>query len=852
MNMHAPTRGHSRSSPALPPKMLAAAVMLILGSASAPGFAGTVPADGSHTVNAGDAVEGWTVSDGATLAVTAGGETLQIQTLARSQLLLTGAIVTGSATSARAAVAAEMGSSVVVTAGSFIDAGSGTVIGIRVQDSALHVLESEVRGGYTGVILAYDPINTLYPTTVGVLERSLIHGGQHGVLMAPVARLRVVGSQLIGVSDSGISSPGGAVEVTGGSDVRGGIHGIRMRPATVAGGGDPAASVLVEGSHVEGGSGAAIGISLNDRNLFVPVDITVRNGAQLVGGNGTILSVDAVAAGLSPVTFTVEASDLAGNVVSGADATTLVVLQNNGRIAGQFDNVASAAVSGGGAWQLTGDSDVGHLAVGAGGTVALGDGTTFNTLTVTGDYAGSGGTLLFNTVLGDDTAASDTLIVNGGTSGQTNVAVNNVGGVGAQTINGIQLIQVDGSSNGQFDLAGRAVGGQYEYFLFKGGKADPNDGDWYLRSELPAVPDPCDADPSLPGCTPVIPPDPDPCLADPSAPGCVITLPEQCLVDPGLPQCLPPAPVLRPEPGAYLANQSAAVQMFGTRFHDRNGGTARGLAERGAWVRISRNQANYGVIGDQLSVNGDTDVLQLGTDVFTWGEGSRGQLGVMLGSGRANTTVTSRLTGYSAKGKVEGQAIGVYGSWLQTPSATTGLYLDAWANHAQFKNSVQGDALSKERYDRKATSASVEVGYGVQVANGERVAMFVEPQLQLSYTRFTADTHAESNGTVIDGSDADGLTSRVGVRFFGHANTEVGNRVQPFVALNWIHESSDNSLRFDGERVAGGLPQDRYEAKAGASLQLGGRWTAWGDLALQRGDGGYKDVSGQVGLRSSW
>jgi len=27
--------------------------------------------------------------------------------------------------------------------------------------------------------------------------------------------------------------------------------------------------------------------------------------------------------------------------------------------------------------------------------------------------------------------------------------------------------------------------------------------------------------------------------------------------------------VLRPEPGAYLANQSAAVQMFGTRFHDR-------------------------------------------------------------------------------------------------------------------------------------------------------------------------------------------------------------------------------------------------------------------------------------------
>ncbi|NWF32591.1 autotransporter outer membrane beta-barrel domain-containing protein, partial [Stenotrophomonas sp. SAM-B] len=338
---------------------------------------------------------------------------------------------------------------------------------------------------------------------------------------------------------------------------------------------------------------------------------------------------------------------------------------------------------------------------------------------------------------------------------------------------------------------------------------------------------------------------------DPNAPGCVITLPEQCLIDPSLPQCLPPVPVLRPEPGAYLANQSAAVQMFGTRFHDRNGGTARGLAERGAWARVSRNQADYGVIGDQLTVNGDTDVLQVGTDVFTWGA-ERGQLGVMLGSGRANNTVTSRLTGYSAKGKVDGQAIGVYGSWLQDPAETTGLYVDAWANHAQFKNSVQGDGLNKERYDSKANSASVEAGYGFQVAKGERVAMFVEPQLQLSYTRFTADTHTESNGTVIDGSDADGLTSRAGVRFFGHANTEAGNRVQPFVSVNWIRESNENSLRFDGEQLSGGLPQNRYEAKAGASLQLGGRWTAWGDLGLQRGDGGYRNASAQVALRASW
>ncbi|NWF32589.1 autotransporter outer membrane beta-barrel domain-containing protein [Stenotrophomonas sp. SAM-B] len=597
-------------------------------------------------------------------------------------------------------------------------------------------------------------------------------------------------------------------------------------------------TILIDASRVEGVSGSAITVQADRPDSTLrETSILVRNGAQLVGGNGNLLTV--LNSRISPTDpsigrLQVETTTLTGNVVAEEFAEAHVTLLSGGRINGRFDNVTSATIGDGGHWQLTGDSDVGELSLGNGGVVALGDGTAFNTLTITGDYTGSGGTLLFNTVLGDDTAASDKLIVNGSTSGQTRVAVNNVGGIGAQTVNGIQLIQVDGASNGQFDLAGRAVGGQYEYFLFKGGKADPNDGDWYLRSELP-----------------VAPPEPDPCLADPNAPGCVITLPEQCLIDPSLPQCLPPVPVLRPEPGAYLANQSAATQMFGMRMHDRNGGTARGLSERGAWARVSRNQADYGVIGDQLSVNGDTDVLQVGTDVFTWGA-ERGQLGVMLGSGRANNTVTSRLTGYSAKGKVDGQAIGVYGSWLQDAAQTTGLYVDAWAQHARFKNSVQGDGLSKERYDSTANSASVEAGYGVQVADGERVAMFVEPQLQLSYTRLNTDTHVERNGTVIDGDNADGLTSRFGVRFFGHAHTDAGNRVQPFVSVNWIHESSDNGLSFDGERVAGGLPQDRYEAKAGASLQLGGRWTAWGDLGLQRGDGGYKDVSGQIGLRSSW
>ncbi|WP_369348413.1 autotransporter outer membrane beta-barrel domain-containing protein [Stenotrophomonas sp. JAG2] len=630
----------------------------------------------THTVVPGDVVEDWDVTGRSTLIVESGAETARIRAESQSQIVLNGATVTtDSGTSSNTALQ--------------LFNSSATIVGSRIT--------STVSDGFSASINVADPVRSS-----ATITGSHIEGLSRGAVIVG-SDVTFIGTTIIGHDTvprnggGGLQLNAGSAEVLGDSLIQGDVTGVRMRVVTLGGQASASASLVVDSSRIESGAGSAIVVE-SEVGDAGQADIILRNGTTVAAGNGILLDVVNNRGPGAIANLLVESSTVAGDIRVASDAFAHVTLQDGGRINGRFDNVTSATIGDGGHWQLTGDSDVGALSLGTGGVVALGDGTAFNTLTVTGDYTGSGGALLFNTVLGDDTAASDKLIVNGSTSGQTRVAVNNVGGIGAQTVNGIQLIQVDGASNGQFDLAGRAVGGQYEYFLFKGGKADPNDGDWYLRSELP-----------------VAPPEPDPCLADPNAPGCVITLPEQCLIDPSLPQCLPPVPVLRPEPGAYLANQSAAVQMFGTRFHDRNGGIARGLSERGAWARVSRNQADYGVIGDQLSVNGDTDVLQVGTDVFTWGA-ERGQLGVMLGSGRANNTITSRLTGYSAKGKVEGQAIGIYGSWLQDPAQTTGLYVDAWAQHARFKNSVQGDGLSKERYDSTANSASVEAGYGIQVA----------------------------------------------------------------------------------------------------------------------------------------
>ncbi|MBN9623731.1 MAG: autotransporter outer membrane beta-barrel domain-containing protein, partial [Actinobacteria bacterium] len=111
---------------------------------------------------------------------------------------------------------------------------------------------------------------------------------------------------------------------------------------------------------------------------------------------------------------------------------------------------------------------------------------------------GSAGSRIgFNTYLGADNSPSNLLVINGGrASGTSSVLVNNTGGPGAQTVeDGIRLVQVIGggtTTTDAFTLRRRVAAGAYEYELFRGGSADPND--WFLRSHLIDTP----ADPTTP------------------------------------------------------------------------------------------------------------------------------------------------------------------------------------------------------------------------------------------------------------------------------------------------------------------------------------------------------------------
>lgn len=137
-------------------------------------------------------------------------------------------------------------------------------------------------------------------------------------------------------------------------------------------------------------------------------------------------------------------------------------------------------------WYMAGDSSVAALNISENSQIHLNHGQAGNKLAIAGDYHSDGGTLVFYSKLEGDESETDSMLVEGNTSGHTKIVINNLGGKGAKTDLGIPLIEVKGESNGEFEQDGRDVAGAHEYFLRRGSEADLNKN-WYMISDAANV-----------------------------------------------------------------------------------------------------------------------------------------------------------------------------------------------------------------------------------------------------------------------------------------------------------------------------------------------------------------------------
>lgn len=457
------------------------------------------------------------------------------------------------------------------------------------------------------------------------------------------------------------------------------------------------------------------------------------------------------------------------------------------------------------------------------GTVFIGNktsdgtGTTGNQLVVNGNYIGDNGLLHFNTALGDDSSATDSMIVNGNTSGTTNVSVDNAGGLGAKTLNGIELIQVNGQSDGNFVQSGRIVAGAYDYSLKRG--AGLNATNWYLTS-LSNLP----VDPSIPGGT--------------------------------------DEEDKRPEAGSYTANLASANNMFVTRLHDRLGETQYIDVLTGEqkvtsmWLRNEGGHNRSRDTSGQLKTQSNRYVMQLGGDIAQWSNNglNRLHLGVMAGYGNSKSDTNAR-TGYKSTGSVDGYSTGVYSTWYANDEDKSGLYVDGWAQYSWFNNSVKGEGLATEEYKSKGVTASVESGYTFKIGENKskNESYFIQPKAQITWMGVKADEHREANGTHVSGQGDGNIQTRLGLRSYmlGHHESDNGKdrEFQPFVEANWIHNTKDFGTNMNAVAVKQAGAKNIGELKLGIEGQLNKQLNVWGNVGQQLGDKGYSDTAVMLGVK---
>lgn len=466
---------------------------------------------------------------------------------------------------------------------------------------------------------------------------------------------------------------------------------------------------------------------------------------------------------------------------------------------------------------------------------------TNDSLTVQGNYVGSNGQLRLQTVLGADGSPSDKLVVNGGTlTGNTAIAVTNVGGAGGLTTqDGIEVVQAQGgavSDSGAFSLAQSVSAGAFDYRLFKGGVTG-NANNWYLRSTVVAGPLAAPPAPSLPNApaSPPLPPLPVPVAG------------------------AAPIPLYRPEVPTWSAMPPVAAQLtlmaLGT-FHDRQG-DQRLLTETGAfgagWGRVygkDLDQTWAGTVTPRF--DGSIKGFQVGNDLYsaTTSSGQTQRIGFFVGHTELNGNVEGFNLGFEGRraGKVDldGDSYGLYWTLID-PS---GGYVDAVVMGTRLNGDSRSERGLKIDNRGHALTLSAEAGYPFAVADD----WVLEPQVQIIHQKVSLDT--QDDGVSRVEFDSDGAwTGRLGTRLKGRYQVS-GMPVEPYLRANlWHTFSGTDTVTFDNtDRVDTQQRASTADLGIGIILSLAPAVSlyAGADYSQNLDSNQQRSVAGNLGVRISW
>ncbi|HEX2888705.1 autotransporter outer membrane beta-barrel domain-containing protein, partial [Vineibacter terrae] len=635
-----------------------------------------------------------------------------------------------------------------------------------------------------------DGVLDISGTTGGASVRSLSGAGRVD-LGAQTLTLTAAADRFAGV----IQGTGG-LALAGGTEVLSGNN-TYTGPTAIAAG-----ATLQLG--VGGTSGSIVGTVVTDGALVFNRSDTLTF-AGVISGGGAINQI-----GSGTTILTGDSSAFAGRTTVSSG-----ILSVNGMLGGTMDVVVG---------RLQGIGTVGTTTNLAGGAIAPGN--SIGTLTIAGNYLGSGGVLEIEAQLGGDGPPSDRLVVTGSTAGTTTVRVINVGGAGAQTVEGIKVIDVAGASDGTFTLQGDyvlngapvVVAGAYGYALQKNGLGTPDEGDWYLRSAL---------------LNPVRPAD-------------------------------PPTPLYQAGVPVYEAYGQALLGLNGLGTLEQRVGNRTWMpgsdgarAGAGIWGRID---AGYSSIDPDVSTSGTrfnatTWRLQAGFDAVL----HDGTSGSLIGGFTVHYATSATDVGSTnGKGRISTDAYGVAGTL--TWHGAGGLYLDGQTQLTWYDSDLTSRTAS-----RNLAKGNGAFGYAVGLEGGHRLALApswsLTPQAQLVYSRVSAERFTDPYGARVSLDDADSLHGRVGVALdyqsaWSDPAGQAG-RAKLYGIANLHYEFLDGTAAdVAGTRFVS--RQQRLWGSLGAGGTLdwaNGKYALYGEASIATSLADFGDnytVKGTAGFRFRW
>lgn len=636
--------------------------------------------------------------------------------------------------------------------------------------------------------------------------------------------------------------------------------------STITTSGDNSKGLALAGSAVAN----LIETSIHSSGTVANITTTGGGTAQLTIAGGTlrgtsgILNVDAASAQIdttgvsastwdnllfasngADVQWNANNSALNGNITIDGASNATVSIKNRSVLSGAIDQ-ANLDIDNTSRWNLT-DSSALKLLNNSGVIVfsTISDDPAANAnyhKLMTSNYSSNGGTIYLNTHLGDDTSATDQLLITGSTSGTTTIKVLNTGGLGAQTSEGIELIIASNSSADAFTLSGdysmnghqAVVGGAYAYRLYQGNTSGSNNADWFLRSELKD----------------------------------------------GSPEFQAGAPIYEAYPQSLLGLNGIATlqQRIGNRVWSGNGNkiitegadiigsplatpAEAGIAFEGTgiWTRVegTHHHAVPRTSSTGTDYNQNIFKLQAGLDgVLNEAENGKFIGGIFFQYVHGKTKTTSNDY---ADGEISTEGYGLGGTltWYND----NGFYADGQAQATWYRSDLNTTALGASAL----TDGNHGFGYTLSLETGKRIAIdsiwTVTPQAQLVYSHIKFDSFTDSFSADVSLDKGKSLQGRLGLSLDRQSSWQNENGLMNrnnFYGLANMHYEFMNGTQVDVAGVSFASKNDRLWGGVGIGNTYNwdnDKYSIYGEGSINTSLNNFGDsysFKGNLGLRIRW